>query len=114
MTVQPSPASRLPSRVASSCRGSPGPIRAEPSTAISTGIAGIAPSACDELVATDALLRRHRHDDPAEHALAVLAARVERQRPADPCLTTGLMNVTVQAQHGLEPGQGQPHGRAPD
>src|SRR5260221_880522 len=88
-------------------------MRAEPSTAISMGVARTRRSACDELITTDALFRRHGHDDTTQHALAVLAARVERQRPANPCLTPGLVDVTVQAEEGLEPGQGLPHGQAP-
>src|SRR5215472_10329238 len=91
MTVQPCPASRPPSRTASSCRGSPGAIRADPSTATSTraarpGCVSACDSACDELVTTDTFLLGQSHDDPAQHALAVLAARIKRQRLSDPRL----------------------------
>src|SRR5260221_1267610 len=120
-TVQPCPASSPPSRSASSCRGSPGPIRAEPSTATSTGAASPAPgsgpggvSPRDELVATDTLLLGQGHDDPAEDTLAVFAARIERQGLANPCLAAGLMYMTVQAEHGLELGERLPDGRAAD
>ena len=60
--------------------GRPARIRAEPMTAISTG---------DELVATEPLLGGEVDDDAAQDALAVLAARVERERPADPGLARG-------------------------
>src|SRR5215813_14993866 len=122
MTVQPCPASRPPSRTASSCRGSPGAIRADPSTATSTGAArpgcvsacdSVCASACDELVTTDTFLLGQSHDDPAQHALAVLAAWIKRQRLSDPCLAAGFMNMAVQAQHGLETRDGLPDRRAP-
>src|SRR5450755_3742293 len=70
-TVQPCAASRPPRRPAASCRGSPGAMRADPTTAISTGpppgaLGRDEPgSVGDELVATDALLRRQVDDDTA-------------------------------------------------
>src|SRR5260221_14291621 len=109
-TIQPCPASRPPSRMASTCRGSPGRIRAEPSTATSTcapcagsAVPGHGPggpgrvSPRDELVATDTFLLGQGHDDPAQDAFAVLAARIERQGFAYSRLAAGFMNMSMQA-----------------
>src|SRR5260221_1210134 len=118
-TIQPCPASRPPSRMASTCRGSPGRIRAEPSTATSTcaprgpgGPGRVSPR--DALVATDTFLLGQGHDDPAQDAFAVLAARIERQGFAYSRLAAGFMNMSMQAEHGLDPGERLPDRRASD
>src|SRR5947207_13988873 len=91
---------------ASSQRGSGGVSRADPMNAnesadpagppgAGAGAGAETESACDELIATHPLLTVQRDDGTAQHPFGVLAARVDGQRPADPCLAARLVDVTL-------------------
>src|SRR5207245_6467817 len=96
--------------------GSSSPSRAEPSTATRPPDGTRSdppPSPGDKLEPLHTLLRRERHDHAPQHALAVLATRVERERAAEAGLSARLADVPVQAEHplaGLDP---VPHGGGP-
>src|SRR5438874_3039544 len=114
--VQPWAAMAAPVCSASAHRGSGGSSRADPTTpTLSAGGATSGPaagdpgsrgswlgdSAGDELIATHPLPAGKGDDGAAQHPFGVLAAGVDGQGPADLRLAARLVDVPVQAQHGL-------------
>src|SRR5215831_19792854 len=93
-----------PARSASAQRGSGGSSRADPITPTVTDC-----SSGNELIAAHPLLRRQGDHGAAQDALGVLAARVDRERAADPGLAAGLVDVPVQAGEDRRRLQQQEH-----
>src|SRR5690242_125629 len=114
--VQPWAAMAAPVCSARAQRGSGGSSRADPTTPTHSGrgsdcgLVADDPGSCgswpgdsagDELIATHPLSARQGDDGAVQHPFGVLAARVDGQGPADLRLAARLVDVPVQAQHGL-------------
>src|SRR6476646_4464962 len=114
--VQPWAAMAAPVCSARAQRGSGGSSRADPTTPTNNGrgaagglVAGdpgsrgswLGDSAGDELIATHPLSAGQGDDGAAQYPFGVLASGVDGQGPADLRLAARLVDVPVQAQHGL-------------